>query len=191
MPCSLRFALVCRLALPQAWAFAEHGRLLCPGLAAIRAVPDLTLAILCVILFGIGPGAGLLALAIYYTAVVTKIFADIVRTAPRGPLYALGSTGASRIQMALFGVIPLKRTDLLSYGSYEFESALRASIVVGAVGGGGLGGELVGSLAAFDFPRVTTQILLLVAVVAILDQVAAGLSILDGCWHCFPSARSL
>ena len=63
--------------------------------------PDLTLAILCVILFGIGPGAGLLALAIYYTAVVTKIFADIVRTAPRGPLYALGSTGASRIQMAL------------------------------------------------------------------------------------------
>lgn len=150
-------------------------RALLSGLAAIRAVPDLTLAILCVILFGIGPGAGLLALAIYYTAVVTKIFADIVRTAPRGPLYALGSTGASRIQMALFGVIPLKRTDLLSYGSYEFESALRASIVVGAVGGGGLGGELVGSLAAFDFPRVTTQILLLVAVVAILDQVAAGL----------------
>lgn len=143
--------------------------------AAIRAIPDLTLAILCVILFGIGPGAGLIALTIYYTAVVAKIFADILRTAPQGPVMALGATGASRLQIALFGLIPLKATDLLSYGSYEFESALRASIVVGAVGGGGLGSELVGSLAAFDFQRVTTQLLLLVALIALLDQAAAWL----------------
>ena len=143
------------------------------ALAALRAIPDLTVAILCVILFGIGPGAGLVALALYYTAVVGKIVGDILRTAPPGPLEALGATGASPVQIALFGLLPLKRADLLSYGSYEFESALRASIVVGAVGGGGLGSELVGSLAALDFPRVTTQIILLVVVVACLDQLTA------------------
>lgn len=145
------------------------------ALAALRAIPDLTIAILCVILFGVGPGAGLLALAIYYTAVVAKMFADILRTAPRGPQDALRAIGASRLQTALYALLPLKRADLLTYGSYEFESALRASIIVGAVGGGGLGSELVGSLAALDFRRVTTQIILLVATVAILDQAAAWL----------------
>jgi phosphonate transport system permease protein len=141
-------------------------------LTAFRAIPELTLAILCVILFGIGPGAGLVALALYYAAAVSKMFADILRTAPQGPLEALRATGASRLKVALFGLLPLKQADLLSYGAYEFESALRASIVVGAVGGGGLGSELVGSLAVMDFPRVTTQILVLVAVIAVFDWAA-------------------
>jgi phosphonate transport system permease protein len=144
-------------------------------LAALRAIPDLTMAILCVIAFGVGSGAGLLALAVYYTAVVAKIFSDILRTAPRGPLDALGATGANRLQVALWGLLPLKRTDLVTYGSYEFESALRASVVIGAVGGGGLGSELVGSLAGLDFPRVSTQILVLVLLVAALDQLCAVL----------------
>jgi len=139
-------------------------------LTAVRAIPDLTLAILCVILFGIGPGTGLVALAIYYSAVVAKIFADVLRTAPQGPLHALRATGASPVQIALFGLLPLKRSDLLSYGSYECECALRASTVIGAVGGGGLGSELVGSLAALDFQRVTTQLLALVILIALLDQ---------------------
>ena len=150
-------------------------RALLATLAAVRAIPDLTLAILCVILFGVGPGAGLVALAIYYTAAVAKMFADILRTTPREPLEALAATGANRLQVALFGLLPLKRADLLTYGAFEFESALRASVVIGAVGGGGIGAELVGSLAAFDFPHVTTQILVLVLLVAGLDRAAEAL----------------
>jgi phosphonate transport system permease protein len=142
------------------------------GLAAFRAIPDLTLAILCVILFGVGPGAGLVALALYYTAIVSKMFADILRTAPKRPLEALAATGATRLQIALYGFLPLKQADLLTYGAYEFESALRASIVVGAVGGGGLGSELVGSLSGFDFKHVTTLILILVILVAVIDKAA-------------------
>ena len=163
------------VSIPLAVATAlrlRGARTLLTALAAWRSIPDLTLAILCVILFGVGPGAGLLALALYYTAVVSKMFADILRTAPKGPLDALGATGASRLQIALYGLLPLKRADLMTYGAYEFESALRASIVVGAVGGGGLGSELVGSLAAMDFPRVTTLILILVIIIALLDQAA-------------------
>ena len=144
-------------------------------LGAVRAVPDLTLAILCVVLFGVGPGAGLAALAIYYAAGVAKMFADLLRTAPQAPLQALRGAGASRLQTALFGLLPLKRRDLLSYGAYEFECALRASVVVGAVGGGGLGGELTGSLAAMDFKRVATQILVLVALAALFDLLATRL----------------
>jgi phosphonate transport system permease protein len=150
-------------------------RVVLAALGAVRAVPDLTLAIFCVVLFGVGPGAGLVALAIYYTAGVSKMFADLLRTAPQAPLQALRAAGASRLQTALFGLLPLKRADLLSYGAYEFECALRASVVVGAVGGGGLGGELVGSLAAMDFRRVATQILVLAVLAAGFDALALRL----------------
>lgn len=144
-------------------------------LGALRAIPDLTLAILAVILFGIGPGAGLAALCVYYAAGMAKMFADLLRTAPEAPLAALRAAGASRVQTALFGLLPLKRDDLLAYGAYEFECALRASVIVGAVGGGGLGAELVGSLSAMDFPRVATQILVLVLLAAGFDALAVRL----------------
>jgi phosphonate transport system permease protein len=165
---SLPLAVAAGLRLPGS-------RTLLAGLAAVRSIPDLTLAILCVILFGVGPGAGLVALAIYYSAAVSKIFADLLRTAPQEPLEALSATGANRLQVAVFGLLPSKRSDLLSYGAYEFESALRASVVIGAVGGGGIGTELVGSLASFDFHHVATQILVLAALVGVLDRVAEAL----------------
>ncbi len=139
-------------------------------LVALRSIPDLTLAIFCVVLVGIGPGAGTLALTIFYTATVAKMFGDLLGTARQQPLEALGATGASRFQVALFGLLPMKLSDLLTYGSYEFESAVRASVVVGAVGGGGLGSELVGTLNALDFRRAATLILILVLVVIGIDR---------------------
>lgn len=147
-------------------------RLLVTGLSLFRAIPDLTLAILCVILFGIGTGAAMVALILYYTAAVSKVFADLLDTAPARPLDAIAATGASRLQLAFYGLLPLTGRDLMSYGAFAFECALRSSVIVGAVGGGGIGAELVGSLAAFDFPRATTQIVLLAMVIAGLDRVA-------------------
>lgn len=144
-------------------------------LAGVRAVPDLTLAIFCVIFVGVGPGAGMIAMAIFYTAAVGKIFGDLFVTADAAPLEALRATGASRTHVAVLGLLPLKLRDLLTYGSYEFESAVRASAIVGAVGGGGLGAELVGTLNAFDFHRTTTLLLVLVGMVAVIDQVTVRL----------------
>jgi phosphonate transport system permease protein len=144
-------------------------------ISGVRAVPDLTLAIFCVIFVGVGPSAGMIAMAIFYTAAVAKIFGDLFQTADRGPLEALRATGASPLQLAVFGLLPLKLRDLLTYGSYEFESAIRASVIVGAVGGGGLGAELVGTLNAFDFQRTTTLLIVLVIMVAIIDQTTVWL----------------
>lgn len=145
------------------------------ALVALRAIPDLTLAIFCVVLVGIGPGAGAMALAIFYTGAVAKIFGDLFGTAPPKPLEALRATGASRFQVALFGLLPLKLSDLLTYGSYEFESAVRASVIVGAVGGGGLGSELVGTLNALDFHRAMTLIIILVLLVTGIDRLTVAL----------------
>jgi len=148
------------------------GRLIYTLLASCRSIPDLTLAIFCVVVVGIGPAAGMLALAIFYSSAVGKIFADLFRSADPEPLEALRATGAGRLSVALFGHLPLRLKDILSYGSYEFESAVRASVIVGAVGGGGLGTEIVGTINAFDYRRATTLILLLILLIAVIDKFA-------------------
>ncbi|MBZ5520722.1 MAG: ABC transporter permease subunit [Acidobacteriia bacterium] len=147
-------------------------RLLYAGLASLRAVPDLTLAILCVILLGLGKAAGAMALTLFYTAALGKIFADLFVSADPGPVEALHSTGATRMMVALFGLLPLRLKDLVSYGAYEVESKVRAATIVGAVGAGGLGTELIGSINLTDYHRVTTLVLILVAIVAAVDQAA-------------------
>jgi phosphonate transport system permease protein len=138
-------------------------------LASFRSIPDLTLAILCVVLVGLGPAAGILALTLFYSAAMGKIFADLFASADPAPIEALHATGATRIMVAFYGLLPLRLKDLLTYGGYEFESAIRASVIVGAVGAGGIGTELVGSLNMTDYHRVTTLIIMLVALVASID----------------------
>jgi phosphonate transport system permease protein len=137
-------------------------------LTSFRAIPDLTLAILCVIAVGLGPGAGLLALALYYTAAIGKIFADLFASADRAPVEILQATGANRLMVALYGLLPLRSADLLTSGAYEFESAVRASVVVGAVGAGGLGTELVATLNETDYHRSATLILMLMMLIGMV-----------------------
>jgi phosphonate transport system permease protein len=138
-------------------------------LTSFRSIPDLTLAILCVVLVGLGPAAGTLALTLFYSAAMGKIFADLFSSADPGALEALHATGATRSMVAFYGLLPLRLKDLLTYGGYEFESAIRASVIVGAVGAGGIGTELVGSLNMTDYHRATTLIIMLVALIASVD----------------------
>src|SRR5690242_19391538 len=141
-------------------------------LSGLRAIPDLTLAILCVVVVGIGPAAGMLALAIFYSAMVGKVFADLFLAADWRPLEALRTTGATRLLVALYGMLPLTVTNLVTMGCYSFECAVRAAVIVGAVGGGGIGAELVGTISAFDYHRATTLIILLIVLVSGLDSLS-------------------
>jgi phosphonate transport system permease protein len=158
----LLFSLIIGARLPGS-------RALYAMLTSFRSVPDLTLAILCVVLVGLGPAAGTLALALFYSAAMGKIFADLFSSADPGAVEALHATGATRSMIAFYGLLPLRLKDLLTYGGYEFESAIRASVIVGAVGAGGIGTELVGSLNMTDYHRATTLIIMLVALIAAVD----------------------
>ena len=148
---------------------APGARAISAVLAALRAIPDLTLAILAVVLLGLGPSAGIAALWIFYTAMIGKVFAELLLAAPPAPIDALRATGAPRASLAAFGMIPVMFADLISFGMYSFECAMRAAIIVGAVGGGGLGTELVGTINALDYHRATTLIIVLVACIAAVD----------------------
>ena len=167
--------IACLVGLPLAMLIGAHVRgagTLYALLAGVRAIPDLTLAILCVVVVGIGPAAGMLALAIFYSAMVGKVFADLFLAADRRPLEALRTTGATRLLVALYGMLPLTVTNLVTMGCYSFECAVRAAVIVGAVGGGGIGAELVGTISAFDYHRATTLIILLVVLVSVLDSLS-------------------
>jgi phosphonate transport system permease protein len=148
---------------------APGARIVSAILAALRAIPDLTLAILAVVLLGLGPAAGIAALWIFYTAMIGKVFAELFLAAPSAPIDALRATGAPRACVAAFGMIPVMFGDLMTFGMYSFECAMRAAIIVGAVGGGGIGTELVGTINALDYHRVATLIIALVACIAAVD----------------------
>src|SRR5262249_16841072 len=139
-------------------------------LASVRAIPDLTMAILFVMVFGLGPSAGMLALATFYGAAMGKIFADLFVSARREPVEAIYATGAGRLTTAFYSLLPLLLKALLTCGSDEFESKMRACVSVGAVGAGGLGTELVGTINQLDFRRTTTIIILLVVLIAAIDR---------------------
>src|SRR5262245_6543575 len=138
-------------------------------LVALRSIPDLTLAILCVVIVGLGPGAGMLAIALYYGAAMGKVCGDLFLSADPGPVESLSATGATPFTIAFYGQLPLRLKDLLTYGAYDFECAMRAAVIVGAVGAGGIGTELVGTINNNDYRHVTTLILLLVLLIAVFD----------------------
>jgi len=167
--------LACLVGLPLAMligAQVKGARALYAVLAAVRAIPDLTLAILCVVVVGIGPAAGMLALAIFYTAMIGKVAADLFLAADWHPIEALRTTGATRLMVAFYGLLPITVGNLVSMGCYSFECAVRAAVIVGAVGGGGLGSELIGTIAGFDYRRASTLIILLVILVSALDAMS-------------------
>ncbi len=146
-------------------------RVLYSLLASLRAIPDLTMAILFVVVVGIGPPSGMLALATFYAAAMGKVFADLFVSADPDPVDALHATGARPLMVALYGLLPLRSKDLLTYGSYEFESKVRACVIVGAVGAGGLASELIGTINQMEYRNTAAVIILLVLLIAFIDRI--------------------
>jgi phosphonate transport system permease protein len=139
-------------------------------LASVRAIPDLTMAILFVVVVGIGSPSGMLALATFYTAAMGKVFADLFVSADPGPVEALRATGAGSLTVALYGLLPLRSRDVLTYGSYEFESKVRACVIVGAVGAGGLATEVMGTINEYRYDRTSTVLIVLVLLIIVIDR---------------------
>ena len=141
-------------------------------LGFVRAVPDILWAILFVTMVGLGPLAGALALAVAYSGVIGRVYADVFDTVDPQPLEALQSTGASRIQVFLRGMWPQARPSLTAYSLYSFECCVRTASVLGLVGAGGIGYEIGLSMRLFEYHQVLTLILAFVVLLALTDAVS-------------------
>lgn len=142
-------------------------------LTVLRSIPDLLWAALFVPVFGIGPLPGLIALTIFSMAVLAKLASETVEAVDPGPLEALRATGAGRNRMIVYGVVPQIAATMASYILYIFEINVRASVVLGLVGAGGIGQLLIARLNFFDYLGVATVIIVVFAVVLLID----GLSV--------------
>lgn len=134
-----------------------------------RALPELIVALILVLMYGFGPIAGVLALAIHTSGVLGKFFADEIENAPKGPQLALSSAGASTFKVLRYAVFPHVYPAWIAYVQYVFERNIRTATVLGIVGAGGIGMELKGRWDVFDYDHVATILLAIFITVVLLE----------------------
>lgn len=145
------------------------------SLNVIRSINELILALVFVAAVGLGPFPGVLALAVHGVGMLGKFFAESIEEIDQGPLEALRATGARPLQVIVFGVLPQVVTSWIAVILYRFEVNLRSATVLGMVGAGGLGFELVSSLKLFKYQETATCILVITVMVVVADFISHGL----------------
>jgi phosphonate transport system permease protein len=139
-------------------------------LVVLRSVPELVWALLFVRIIGLGPTAGVLAIALTYCGMLGKVYAEILESADAHASDALLVNGSGRLAALLYGALPEAASELMSYTVYRWECAIRGSVVMGFVGAGGLGQRMDESLKNLNGGEVASMLLVFVALVALADQ---------------------
>jgi phosphonate transport system permease protein len=134
-----------------------------------RTVPGIVFALIFVIAFGLGPMAGVLAIAIHSTGALGKLFSEIVENADMKPVEGVRSTGASWLSCMRFAVLPQVAAGYASYALLRFEINVREASVMGFVGAGGVGQELVVAIRKFYYSDVSAILIMIVVTVFIID----------------------
>ena len=138
-------------------------------LAVMRSVHELVWAVLLLAAVGMGPLVAVVAIAIPYTGVLARIFAEMVDETPPDAAAALAGAGASSLQAFAFGVLPRALPDMLSYSFYRFECALRSSAVLGFFGFPTLGYHIAASFENLHYREVWSYLYLLFALIVAVD----------------------
>ncbi len=139
----------------------------------LRTMPDLFWAMLFATAVGFGPVAGALALSVFTVAVISKLWSESLESIDMGLPEAMRAAGAGWMEMIRFGAIPQGLAHYVSYTLYAFELNVRASMVLGLVGAGGIGMLLESQRATFEYPRVTLIVLAVLVVVLVIEQVSS------------------
>ena len=136
---------------------------------ACRAINEMVFAMLFVVAVGLGPFAGVLALAVHTTGVLAKLFAEAVEAIDARPVEGIRATGANALEEIVYGVIPQVMPLWISYALYRFESNVRSASVVGMVGAGGIGVVLWEIIRGFQFPQTCAVMIIIVVAVSLTD----------------------
>lgn len=144
-------------------------------LALIRSLPDVAYGLIFVAVLSIGALPGILALIVFNIGVVAKLTAETIDAVDPGPIESVEATGGSRLHRARWAVFPQIAPNYLSYCFYVFELNIRASLVIGIVGGGGIGELMRTLLARFEYSQVSAIVVALFVVVFLLDIASRSL----------------
>jgi phosphonate transport system permease protein len=136
-----------------------------------RTVPDLVFALIFVSAFGLGPLAGVLAIAIHSFGALGKLFTEVIENIDMKPVDGVRSAGGRFVDVMRFGALPQVLPNLASYALLRFEINVRASSIVGFVGAGGIGQDLFVAIRKFYYTDVSAILLMIIVTVSILDLV--------------------
>src|SRR5205814_6572099 len=138
-----------------------------------RSVDTLVYALVFVAAVGLGPFPGVLAVVAYTTTSLAKLYSEAIEGIEPGPVDAVRATGATRLQIVRYGVLPQVLPLFLSYVLYRLETNIRAATVLGFVGAGGIGFYLQTYLRMIDYPAASTALLVTIVMVMVVDAVSS------------------
>ena len=144
-------------------------------LNAIRSIEPLIYVIIFVVWVGIGPFAGALALALHTIAALAKLYSEQVESISSGPLEAVTATGATRLQMIIYAVVPQIIPPYISFTMYRWDINVRMSTIIGFAGGGGIGFLLQQNIRLLDYRAAAVQMLAIAIVVSSMDYISSAL----------------
>jgi phosphonate transport system permease protein len=153
----------------RAGVVRQAGRAL---LMVLRAIPEIVWALLFVRALGLGPAAGVLALAITYGGMLGKVYAEVLESTDTRPARALLEAGGGRLAALGYGLLPHCAQELVSYTVYRWECAVRASVVMGFVGAGGLGQLMDQSMKMLNGGEAGSILLVFLALVLAADALS-------------------
>ncbi|MBX9932485.1 MAG: phosphonate ABC transporter, permease protein PhnE [Methylobacterium sp.] len=138
-------------------------------LEVLRTVPEIVFALIFVIAFGLGPMVGVMALAIHTAGALGKLFSEVVENIDMKPVDGLTASGATHVEAIRFAVLPQVLSNFASYGLLRFEINVRGAGVMGFVGAGGIGQELLVAIRNFYYTDVSAILLMIIATVMVID----------------------
>jgi phosphonate transport system permease protein len=144
-------------------------------LIVLRSVPELVWALVFVRVVGLGPTAGVLAIALTYGGMLGKVYGEILESDESHATNTLLRNGAGRLQAFFYGLLPQSSAELTSYTVYRWECAIRSSAVLGFVGAGGLGQQMNNSMKMFQGGEVATMLIVFMLLVWLADYASAWL----------------
>jgi phosphonate transport system permease protein len=136
-----------------------------------RTVPELVFALTFVVAFGLGPLPGVLALAIHTFGALGKQFAEVVENIDMKPFEGVTSTGGTWVESVRHAVLPQVLSNFASYGLLRFEANVRGAAIMGFVGAGGIGQDLLEAIRKFYYSDVSAMLLMIIATVIVIDLV--------------------
>jgi len=145
------------------------------GMEFCRTVPELVFALIFVAAFGLGAFAGVLAVVIHTAGALGKLFSEVVENIDMRPVEGISSTGGNWFAQVRFGAVPQVLSNFASYGLLRFEINVRGAAVLGFVGAGGIGEDLIVAIRKFFYADVSAMLLLIVVTVMLIDMLSTRL----------------
>ncbi|GAA5202692.1 PhnE/PtxC family ABC transporter permease [Microbacterium jejuense] len=142
------------------------------ALVGIRGIPEIILAIVLIVITGLGMQAGTIALAVGGVGLLGKLIADSFEEVDRGPERALFATGATRLQVYAGATVPQGSRALIGHSFYLLDTNIRAATILGIVGGGGVGYYLLNASQGANYGMVTAIVLMILATVLVVEGIA-------------------